>query len=184
MIVSRKNISTKKNLNTDSDFIYQKFEELRAIVMDSERRHNDKLNKTNDKLNKTNDKLNKTNDKFNLDEYYRNKNLVNKNEIYKVQIRITPPIHLINSTPYDFIINNNEKIISQQSIYSYHKNANLFLEYRQNINETDKKFKNNKMEIIMRIIKDIKLQIMYDNDIILADTYITEKEQIKNQVIN
>ena len=115
--------------------------------------------------------------KFNLDEYYRNKNLVNKNEIYKVQIRITPPIHLINSTPYDFIINNNEKIISQQSIYSYHKNANLFLEYRQNINETDKKFKNNKMEIIMRIIKDIKLQIMYDNDIILADTYITEKEE-------
>ena len=64
MIVSRKNISTKKNLNTDSDFIYQKFEELRAIVMDSERRHNDKLNKTNDKLNKTNEELNKTKDEL------------------------------------------------------------------------------------------------------------------------
>ena len=111
MIVSRKNISTKKNLNTDSDFIYQKFEELRAIVMDSERRHNDKLNKTNDKLNKTNDKLNKTNDKLNKTNEELNKT---KDELHKLKKNTNIKIGLLS------------QIIKQSNIYN--KNNNKLLE--------------------------------------------------------
>ena len=118
MIVSRKNISTKKNLNTDSDFIYQKFEELRAIVMDSERRHNDKLNKTNDKLNKTNEKLNKTNDKLNKtnDKLNKTNEELNKtkDELHKLKKNTNIKIGLLS------------QIIKQSNIYN--KNNNKLLE--------------------------------------------------------
>ena len=88
--------------------------------------------------------------KFDTDEYYINKdnNNINTNnnkiknkkeDIYRIDLIITSPIYFLNNTPYDFIINNNEKILSTESLSSYPKNAELFLKYRQALNENDKK---------------------------------------------
>ena len=116
--------------------------------------------------------------KFNLNEYYIDKNPnIKKVELYRTDIIITSPLYFINNTPYDFIINSNEKISSTKSLSSYTKNSNLLLEYRQKINNQDKKYKISKDEIIMKILKDIKFQIFYQNKYILADTYILEKEE-------
>ena len=115
--------------------------------------------------------------KLNLKEYYLSKNIIGKKEdLYRIDIIITSPINLINNTPYDFFINTNEKIPSLQSLSSKPNNSSLLLEYRQKINEHTKKLKNNKNEIIMRILKDINFQIFYNNKYISADTYIIEKK--------
>ena len=84
MIVSGKHISIKENLNTDSNCIYNKFNELRNFIMDSESRLNDKLKKTNDELNKTKDELHKlkknTNIKIGLlSQIIKQSNIYNKN---------------------------------------------------------------------------------------------------------
>ena len=86
--------------------------------------------------------------KFDTDEYYINKdNNINNNnnkiknkkeDIYRIDLIITSPIYFLNNTPYDFIINNNEKILSTESLSSYPKNAELFLKYRQTLNENVK----------------------------------------------
>ena len=58
--------------------------------------------------------------KLNLDEYYSNKNLSNKKEeIYRIDLIITPPINIINNTPYDFLINSEEKILPMKSVSSF-----------------------------------------------------------------
>ena len=120
--------------------------------------------------------------KFNLEEYYTNKNIINKEEIkeniFRIDLIITSPIYFLNNTPYDFIINSSEKILSAKSLSSYSKNSELFLKYRQTINEKEKKKLITKYEIIMKILKEIKFQIIYNNEYILANTYITEKEEM------
>ena len=114
--------------------------------------------------------------KLNLDEYYLNKNISQKKEdIYRIDIIISSPINLLNSTPYEFAINGNEKISSMKSLSSNANDPNLLLEYSQKVNNPERKFKLN-CEIIMRIISDIKLQIFYQNKNILANTYIYEDE--------
>jgi len=114
--------------------------------------------------------------KLNLDEYYLNKNISQKKEdIYRIDIIISSPINLLNSTPYEFAINGNEKIFSMKSLSSNANDPNLLLEYSQKVNNPERKFKLN-CEIIMRIISDIKLQIFYQNKNILANTYIYEDE--------
>ena len=115
--------------------------------------------------------------KFNLKEYYLSKNIIGKREdLYRMDIIITSPINLTNNTPYDFFINTYENIPSLQSLSSKPNNSSLLLEYRQKINEHNKKLKNNKNEIILRILKDINFQIFYNNKYISADTYIIEKK--------
>ena len=111
--------------------------------------------------------------KLNLDEYYLNQNITeNKEDIYRIDLIISSTINLINNTPYEFAINANEKISSMKSLASNSSDFNLLVEYCQKIN---REFKYN-CEIIMRIIKDIKLQILYQNKYILADTYIYEED--------
>ena len=123
--------------------------------------------------------------KFNLNEYYSNKDAsIKREELYKTEINITSPIYLINNTPYDFVINNNEKILSTSSISSYTQNSSLLLDYRQKINNQNKKFKNCKNEVIEKIVKDIKFQIIYNNQYISAETYLIEKEEDSPEEIN
>ena len=121
--------------------------------------------------------------KFNLDEYYINKNITNKKDkvdIYRIDLIITAPIYFLNSTPYDFIINTNEKIASTKSISSYPQNTKLFLDYRQTINNQDKKAKFNKYDAIMKVLKDIRFQIFYNNNYMTANTYLAEKKESVN----
>ena len=113
--------------------------------------------------------------KLNLDEYYLNKNISQgKENIYRTDFIISSPITLINNTPYDFFINKNEKILSMKSLSSCPNNPNLLFDYLQKINGQNK---NEQNEIIMKIIKDINLQIFYNNDYISAITYLDEKEK-------
>ena len=120
--------------------------------------------------------------KFNLNEYYTNRNIINiKCDIYRIDIIITSPIYLINNTPYDFYINYNEKILPTKSLSSYSSNSKLFLEYRQKINDKDKKTIYGKYEIIMKILKEIHFTIFYENKYISAENYIAEKDQIKEE---
>ena len=115
--------------------------------------------------------------KFNLEEYYSNKNPVDKKDIYKVDIILSPPINLINNTPYEFIVNNNNKIISTKSLNIYNNNFNLLSDYVKIINEKGKKKRIIEKQIILKIIKDINLQIVYENNILASNSFVQEKNE-------
>ena len=111
--------------------------------------------------------------KLNLDEYYLNNNISeNKEDIYRIDLIISSPINILNNTPYEFSINANEKIPSMKCLSSNINDPNLLVEYYQKMK---RQFKYNS-EIIMRIIKDIQLQILYNDKYILAHTYIYEED--------
>ena len=111
--------------------------------------------------------------KLNLDEYYLNNNISeNKENIYRIDLIISSPINILNNTPYEFSINANEKIPSMKCLSSNINDPNLLVEYYQKMK---RQFKYNS-EIIMRIIKDIQLQILYNDKYILAHTYIYEED--------
>ena len=114
--------------------------------------------------------------KIDLEEYYYNKNIVDKKDLYRVDIIISSPINITNNTPFDFYINNN-KILSTKSSNIYSNNFNLLSDYIKIINEKGKKNKNNEKQIMSKIIKDINLQINYDNKLFTASTYIEEKDE-------
>ena len=123
--------------------------------------------------------------KLNLDEYYLNKNISKqKEEIFRTDLIITSPIHIMNNTPYDFSINSNEKIIPMKSVSSCPNNSDLLLDYLQKMNDQENRSKTKTNEIIMKIIKDIKLQIFYNNNYISANNYINEKEESNNYYNN
>ena len=114
--------------------------------------------------------------KINLEEYFANKNPSEKKEIYRVDIILSSPISLINNTPYEFITNDNNKILSQKTLDIYSNNFELISEYVKITNEKGKRKKNTEREIIMKILKDIKLQLKYENKIFDAMSYIEEKK--------
>ena len=113
--------------------------------------------------------------KINLGEYYANKNPIEKKNYYKIDIILSPPIKLINSTPYELYVNNNEKILSTKSLNIYNNNYNLISNYVRVMNEKDTYKKNNEKLVIIKIIKDIKLQIMYENKLLSAKSFINEE---------
>ena len=115
--------------------------------------------------------------KINLQEYYSNKNPKEKTDIYRVDIIISSPVSLVNNTPYEFIVNN-DHILSMKSLNVYNNNFNLMSEYVKSINEKGWKKKSTEKEIIMKIIKDIKLQMKYNNKLLDAVSYIDEKNII------
>ena len=115
--------------------------------------------------------------KFNLEEYYSNKNLTEKKDIFRIDIILSPPIHLINNTPYEYIVNNDNKILSTKSLNVYNNNLQLLSEYVKIMNEKGKKKKNNEKQIILKIIKDIKMQIKYENKLLTASSFVEEKSE-------
>ena len=118
--------------------------------------------------------------KINLEEYYANKNINNKKDIFRVDIILSPPINLINNTPYDFYVNINDKIASTKNLNIYNNNLNLMGKYVQILNDKSKKKNNNEKEIVMKIIKDINLQIKYENILLTAVSLVDEKSE-KNE---
>ena len=123
--------------------------------------------------------------KFNLDEYYKNtESFIKREEIFKTEINITSPIYLLNNTPYTFVINDNEKILSTKSISSYTPNEKLLLYYSQRINDQNKKNKNLKDEAIEKVIKDINFNMMFNYQFIPAEKCLIEKEEENNVETN
>ena len=104
--------------------------------------------------------------KINLDEYYANKNPETKKDIYRVDIILSPPISLINNTPYDFMVNYIEKILSTKSLNIYY-----------NFKFIPKNKKNSEKEMILQIIKNNLIQIIYNNMILSANRYIEELDE-------
>ena len=117
--------------------------------------------------------------KINLEEYYANKNIIVKEQkdIYRIDIILSPPINIINNTPYDFYVNANEKISSTKNLDIYNNNYDLLSRYVQAINDKGKKKKIIEKEIIMKIIKDIKMQIKYENVLLSAVSLVEEKSE-------
>ena len=123
--------------------------------------------------------------KFNLDEYYINKNITdNKEDIYRIDLILTSPIYFLNNTPYDFVINQDEKIFSAKSLSSYSKSSKLFLEYSQIMKEKDKKLIYKKYDVILKILKGIKFQILYNKNCLSVENYLTEKQEQYNEESN
>ena len=118
--------------------------------------------------------------KINLEEYYVNKNPQEKKDLFRVDIILSSPINLINNTPYEFYVNNNEKIQSTKSLNIYNNNFKLLSDYVKILNEKGKKKKNNEKSIIMNIIKEIKLGIMYNNKLLSATSFVEEKIENDN----
>ena len=123
---------------------------------------------------------------INLDEYYSYKNTNDKKEIYRIDIILSPPITLINSTPYDFFVNSIDKIGSNEHFNIYNNNLTLLSKYIESINNTGKKTKKkNEKDIVFQIIKDIKLQIKYQNILLSVISIVEEKngkiEEDKNE---
>jgi len=115
--------------------------------------------------------------KINLQEYYSNKNPKEKTDIFRVDIIISSPVSFVNNTPYEFIINNDSHILSMKSLNVYNNNFNLMSEYVKAINEKGWIKKSTEKEIIMKIIKDIKFQMKYNNKLLDAVSYIEEKNK-------
>ena len=113
--------------------------------------------------------------KINLDEYYSYRNPIVKNDIFRVDIVLSPPIKLINNTPYEFIVNDDNKIVSTKSLDIYNKNFRLLSDYIKIINEKGKKKRISEKQIIVKILKDINLQIIYENNILSATSLVEEK---------
>ena len=101
---------------------------------------------------------------------------MDKKDIYRVDIIISWPINIINNTPYTFYVNNNDKISSTKSLNVYNNNFNLLNNYVKIINEKGNKSSNEK-QIILKIIKDMKLQIHYNNILLTAFSYLEEKNE-------
>ena len=103
--------------------------------------------------------------KINLKEFYANKSTDTiKKNIFRVDIILSSPINLINNTPYELIINENNTILPTKSLDIY-RNFN----YLSNINIVNEK------EITLKILKDIRLELIYDNKILSVSKYIEEK---------
>ena len=116
--------------------------------------------------------------KLNLNEYYLNKNIsFKKEDIYRIDIMIISPINLINNTPYDFLINTKEKILPMKSISSCPNNSDLLLDYQKIMNDQDRNSKDNKKEIITKILKDIQLQTKYNGQYLTVHSFISQKEE-------
>ena len=113
--------------------------------------------------------------KINLEEYFYNTNPKEKKDIFRVDIVLSSPINLINNTPFEFVVNDGEKIASTKSLNIYNNNLNLLSDYIKISNEKGKKNKNNEKQIIMKILKDIKLQMLYDNILLTATSFMEEK---------
>ena len=122
--------------------------------------------------------------KLNLDEYYSSKNTSDKKEdiqdIYFTELVLTHPINFVNNTPYDFVMNNNEKILSMKSASSCLKNSDLLIQYQKIKLEQDKISSSDMNKVIIKIIKAINLQILYNNKYISADSYIKEENKVSN----
>ena len=116
--------------------------------------------------------------KINLEEYYGNKNITGKErkDIFRVDIILSPPINLINNTPYDFYVNVNDKISSTKNLDIYNNNLDLLSRYVESINDKNQKKKNIEKEITVKIIKDIKMQIKYENVLLSAVSLVEEKD--------
>ena len=113
--------------------------------------------------------------KINLEEYYFNNNSIEKKDIFRIDIILSPPINLINNTPYEFIVNNDDKILSTKSLNIYNNNFNLLSNYVKIINDKVNEKKNNERMIILKIIKDIKLEMIYDDGVLTASSLIKEE---------
>jgi len=101
--------------------------------------------------------------KINLNEYYANKNPELKKDIYRVDIILSPPINLINNTPYRFMVNYYKEILPTKSLNIYY-----------NFKFIPKNKKNSEKEMILQIIKNNKIQMIYNNMALSANRYIEE----------
>ena len=115
--------------------------------------------------------------KINLEEYYYNKNIIEGKDVYRLDIILSSPIYLINNTPYPFLVYDSDKIGTNKSLNIYHNNSKLLSEYIKIINEKEKKNKNSEKQIIIKILKDINLQILYGNMLLTVNSFVDEKSK-------
>ena len=178
--IEKMNLGNKKRQNIPISWLLRKNNQILYLVNDGDAKiifenmfNIDKMNKVIKFKNGKAIMVDIIKYKLNLDEYYLDKNITeNKEDIYRIDLIISSPINILNNTPYEFSLNTNEKIPSMKSLSSNINDANLLVEYCQKMK---RQFKYNS-EIIMRIIKDIKLQILYHDKYIIADTYIYEED--------